>query len=134
MFGANSVFGGMTKYAAAAAMAAVVGAASGTARAQGDAGAGASVFKRCAACHVPASGTPAVGPGLAGVVGRKAGTAEGFDYSGAMKRSGVTWDDAALDKYLANPLRFMPGTRKTTFKLADDKERADVIAYLKTIK
>ena len=83
----------------------------GPAMAQGDPGKGATVFKRCAACHVVDKPQNRVGPSLLGVFGRKAGAVEGFKYSDAMKNAGITWNEAELDKYLENPKGDIPGTR-----------------------
>lgn len=109
---------------------------SGAARADGDAAAGSVVFNKvCLGCH---SGKPGVSgesaPSLFGVVGRKAGTASGFDYSSAMKGSGVVWSNETLDKFLRGPVRFIAGVRKTTFKPPSDDDRANVIAYLNTLR
>ncbi|MFM2128989.1 MAG: hypothetical protein RL477_535 [Pseudomonadota bacterium] len=106
------------------------------ARAGGDAGAGKAVFNKvCASCHSGKAGVNGENaPSLFGVVGRKAGTAPGFDYSSAMKASGVVWNDETLDKFLRGPLRFIAGVRKTTFKAPSDDDRANVVAYLRTLK
>ena len=72
------------------------------------------------------------GPSLAFVAGHKAGTAQGFQrYSEALKRSGVTWDNATLDKWLANPEKFIPGNSMTFPGVRDAQARQDLIAYLK---
>jgi cytochrome c len=97
----------------------------------GDATRGAAVYERCAACHSPDADR--VGPRHRGVVGRRAGSIEGFAYSTAMKRSGVVWDEAALEKWLTDPQAFIPGQRMG-FRLGNPRERADVIAYLKTLR
>ena len=100
-----------------------------------DAVAGAKVFKtQCAVCHSPAAGKNLVGPSLFGIVGRKASSAPGFKYSAANKASAVTWDAATLDKYLPNPRAFIPGTTMTFAGLKNDTQRADLIAYLTTLK
>lgn len=98
----------------------------------GDAKAGATVFKRCMACHnIGPDATNSVGPVLNGVVGRKAGTYPGYDYSAATKNSGLVWDEATLTNYLHSPRQVVPGTKMTFPGLKKDKEIADVIAYLK---
>jgi len=100
-----------------------------------DAESGAKVFKtQCAVCHSPVAGKNMVGPSLFGVVGRVAGSAPGFKYSAANKGSGVTWDEANLDKYLPNPRAFIAGTTMTYAGLKNDAQRADLIAYLATLK
>lgn len=90
---------------------------------------GAAVFRqRCAGCHslTPATG---VGPSLAGVVGRRAGSRPGYVYSAALKASGLIWRDATLDAYLAAPARTVPGT-KMMLALPDAAQRQAVIRYL----
>jgi cytochrome c len=69
-----------------------------------------AAFAICAACH-SSDGTNGVGPSLKDVYGRKAGTAKGFAYSPAMKKSEVTWDDATLDDFIGSPQKSMPGNR-----------------------
>ena len=97
--------------------------------------AGARVFKaQCGACHVAEAGKNRVGPSLFGIVGRKASQVEGFKYSAANKASAVTWDEATLDKYLTNPREVVPGTIMTYAGLKNDAQRADLIAYLATVK
>lgn len=98
-----------------------------------DAEAGKAVFKKCLACHA-LDGKNKVGPHLDGVVGRKAGTVEGFNYSDAMKNSGKTWDDATLDAYLADPKGNIPGNKMVFVGIKDEKDRKDLIAYLKAPK
>lgn len=96
-----------------------------------DAAAGKAVFNRCKICHtVEAGGRNGVGPNLHGVFGRKAGTAEGFAYSEAMKNSGITWDDETITKYLHNPREMVPGNKMAFPGVKDDKEVADLLAYL----
>ena len=105
--------------------------ASAPARADGDAGEGAKIFRACAACHSLVPGRHMTGPSLAGVWGRKAGTAEGFArYSDALKSSGVTWDAHSLDAWIANPRAFIPNNRMTFPGISDARARADLIAYL----
>ena len=73
---------------------------------------GEKVFKKyCSACHTVEAGKNKVGPSLAGIVGRKAGSVPGFTYSEANKTSGVEWDAAKLDDYLTDPKKFMPGNK-----------------------
>ena len=117
----------------AAAFVSAFAAATVAARADGDADAGKNVFKKCHACHNVGEGAHnAVGPELNGIVGRKAGTAEGYNYSDANKGSGITWDAATLDVYLKDPKAKVPGTKMAFPGLPNDKDRADVIAYLGT--
>jgi cytochrome c len=105
---------------------------SGLALAQ-DAEAGKEAFKECAACHSTKAGETLLGPSLAGVYGRKAGSLEGFRYSNAMKKSGVTWDESTLDAYIADPQALIPGNRMPYSGMADANSRKNVIAYLKTL-
>jgi cytochrome c len=122
------------EFAAAAALALAVSAAS--AWAAGDAASGEKLFKRCAACHaVGEDAKNKVGPQLNDVIGRAAGTAEGFKYSKAMAEAGeggTVWNEATLDAYLADPKGYIKGNRMSFAGLRKDGERADVIAYLKT--
>ena len=95
----------------------------------GDAQRGAEIYTRCAACH--ALEYDRTGPRHCGLIGRKAGTVPGFEYSPAMKRSRLTWDEGTLDRFLANPPGVVPGTAMTYAGVADARERADLIAYLR---
>jgi len=102
--------------------------------AAGDAKRGAQLFRQCAACHSVNEGEHMTGPSLAHAAGRKAGTAPGFQrYSDALRRSGVTWDDAALDKWLANPEKFIAGNSMTFPGVREAQARQDLIAYLKAV-
>jgi cytochrome c2 len=100
---------------------------------------GARLFAQCAVCHTAAPpDTPAgkqrlVGPPLWGVVGRPAGSIEGFNYSRAMKNSGLVWDEATLDRYLANPQEVLPGTLMSYAGEPDPAKRAALIEHLKTL-
>jgi cytochrome c len=97
----------------------------------GDREHGATVFKKCIACHrVGPEAKNAVGPILNGVVGRAAGTYPGYNYSAASKSSGLTWDEATLIAYLKAPKEVMPGTKMKFPGLASDQDAADVVAYL----
>ncbi len=103
----------------------------GDTMAAGDAVRGASAFRQCAACHSIVPGVHMTGPSLAHVLGRRAGTAEGFSrYSDALKSSGVTWDAQTLDKWLADPAAFIPGNAMTFPGVRNVSTRQDVIAYL----
>lgn len=101
----------------------------------GDPVAGKTVFNKCMACHDAETETNKVGPSLLGVFGRTAGTLESFQsrYSQAMKDAGaegLVWNDETLAEYLRNPREMVPGTKMAFPGLKDDKEIADVIAYL----
>lgn len=96
-----------------------------------DAAHGEEIYNsRCIACHSPDANR--VGPKHRGVVGRTAGTVPDFTYSKAVKSAGVVWTEETLDKWLANPQAFLPGQRMN-FKVTDPADRADLIAYLKTL-
>ena len=103
------------------------------AEAAGDAAAGEHVFARCLACHSAKAGENKIGPSLAGVFGRKSGSAPGYNYSPALKSAGITWDEQELDKYLANPPADVHGT-KMVISVPNAEDRQNVIAYLKTLK
>jgi cytochrome c len=97
--------------------------------------AGQSVFKHdCSICHDVAAGRNRVGPSLFGIVGRPAGSVANFHYSDANKNSGLTWDAATLDRYLANPRGVVANTTMTYGGVKDDQKRKDLIAYLSTLK
>lgn len=97
----------------------------------GDAEAGKSVFGKCRACHQVGEGAKnAVGPNLTGVIGRKAGTVEGFNYSEAMKASGLTWDEATFKDYIADPKKKVPGNKMVFAGVADETDRDNLFAYL----
>lgn len=102
------------------------------AQAKGDPVAGKKIFMRCVACHAVQPGAAAkMGPNLAGVVGRKSGSAAGFKYSAAMQKAKLTWNDATLDKWLTKPSAVVPGTSMAFPGLPNPADRANVIAYLK---
>lgn len=112
---------------------AIVGALTlaGPAFAEGDADRGKKVFNKCKACHVVDAEKNRVGPHLVGLFGRQSGAVDGFKYSKAMKAAEIVWDDETLDAYLTNPRRYLKGTRMAFAGLKKDKDRQDVIAYLK---
>lgn len=118
----------------AVALAAAVALASGSAMAAGDAAKGKKVFKKCKACHSIQAGKKKVGPSMFGVVGRKAGTSKGYRFSKAMKASGITWDEASLDKFLTKPKKFVPKTKMGFPGIKKAADRASLIAYLATLK
>ena len=93
-----------------------------------------AAFGQCASCHAVVPGKQGVGPSLAGVYGTRAAEVPGFSFSPALKASGLTWDDATLDKWLAGPMRLVPGTRMTYAGQSDPAKRAELIAYLKALK
>lgn len=97
-----------------------------------DATIGKRMFMRCMACHnVTANAPNKIGPNLYGIVGKKAAGVPGFRYSSALQRSGLTWDMATLDKWLARPAAMVPGTSMVFAGIAKPEERQALIAYLK---
>ena len=105
--------------------------------ADGDAAKGEQTAKQCLACHSVTDAANKVGPSLLGIVGRKPGTAEGYAYSEGFKTYAATapaWDDATLDAWLKEPKAVVKATKMTFAGVKDDAVRADLIAYLKTIK
>ncbi|MBF0589403.1 MAG: cytochrome c family protein [Magnetococcales bacterium] len=98
----------------------------------GDAKKGSKVFRKCKACHTLDAGKHKVGPSLKGIMGRAAGTADGFTkYSSAMKESGITWDEATLDTFLTKPKAMIKKTKMSFAGLKKEKDRVNVIAYIK---
>lgn len=96
-----------------------------------DAAHGKQVFLQCKTCHSYEPGKNMIGPSLAGVVGRKAGSEAGYSYSAANKDSGITWTPEKLFQYLEKPQRVVPGTKMAFAGLSKAQDRADVIEYLK---
>jgi cytochrome c len=95
---------------------------------------GAEVAKQCQACHNLQEGQgPKIGPDLYNVVGRKIASAPGFNYSSALKSKNGTWDFNTLNTWLTKPSAYAPGTAMTFAGLSNEKQRADVIAYLDTL-
>jgi cytochrome c len=99
----------------------------------GDAAKGATVFKQCMACHAVKEGENRVGPSMHAVVGRKSGSVAGYNYSAANKNSGIVWSEEQLYTYLEAPQKIVVGTKMSFAGLKKAQDRADVIAYLKTI-
>ena len=114
----------------AAAVIEATGVAFSVAMAYGDAERGARRFEECVACHALEKDKESVGPSLYGVFGRKAGEGADFRYSPALKRSGITWDAASIDTFIADPQAIVPGNRMPYAGIADAAARADLIAYL----
>jgi cytochrome c len=96
--------------------------------AAGDADRGEQIYARCAACH--SMSMDRTGPRHCGLLGRRAGAVPGFVYSEAMRQSGIVWTVAMLDRFLANPLKAIPGTAMGYAGVSDPKERADLVAFL----
>lgn len=100
-----------------------------------DPAAGKAIFaSQCAMCHSIESGRNSLGPSLFGIVGRKTGSVPGFHYSTANKNADMVWDEATLDKYLQAPMAVIKGTTMTYGGVKDDGQRANLVAYLSTIK
>jgi cytochrome c len=97
-----------------------------------DAAAGKTAFATCSGCH-SVEARNGVGPSLQGVVGRKAGSFPGFHYSEAMKAAAI-WDARSLDAFIANPQHAVPGNTMPFPGVSDAKVRADIVAYLGTLK
>ncbi len=95
---------------------------------------GKEVFQRCAPCHGASGAGTETGPSLIGVIGRKAGSLEGFRYSPPMKRSFLTWDEANLKAFVADPQAVVKGTRMPFDGLKGPADAADVVAYLAMLK
>jgi cytochrome c len=96
---------------------------------------GAKLFLQCRACHVVGPGdAPGVGPNLRAVVGARAGSRPGYAYSPAMAGSGITWDASTLDTFLKKPSAAVPGTKMIFAGVPADAARADIIAYLSSLK
>lgn len=101
-----------------------------------DPAAGRTVFQRqCATCHIDtAEGARRLGPTLFGIVGRKTGAVEGFRYTDANRQAGFVWTGPKLDEYLKNPRAVIPGTNMAFAGMRSDKDRADLVAYLESLK
>jgi cytochrome c len=97
----------------------------------GDPAHGKSLYQACQACHSIDDND--LGPKHRGVVGRRAGSVVDYNYSPALKSSGLTWDPTTLDRWLSNPSALVPGT-KMYFTVPDAQARADIIAYLAQLK
>ena len=90
-------------------------------------------FNQCKVCHAVEPGKHGIGPSLAGIYGTRAADIPGFEFSSAMEQSGLTWDEATLDKYLTDPRALVPGTKMSFAGLKDAAKRKEVIDYLKSL-
>jgi cytochrome c len=97
--------------------------------APGDPARGETIYHKCQGCH--SIDRNRVGPMHKGLFGRQAGSLPDFDYSAAMKNSGIVWNEQTLDRFLADPRGVVPGTKMTYAGIKNAKDRADLIAYLK---
>ncbi|MCI0431145.1 MAG: copper-containing nitrite reductase [Rhodospirillales bacterium] len=114
----------------------LIGIGMGTANTQeaGDPVAGEQVFRKCQACHSLDPARRTVGPHLQGILGRAAGSVDGYNYSVAMRRSGLAWSADVLNQFLASPSQFLPGTKMIFTGLRRPEDRANVIAYLQKLE
>jgi cytochrome c len=87
-------------------------------------------FAQCMSCHTVEAGKNMIGPSLHGVLGRQAASVPGYAYSDALKKSGLTWDEVTLDKWLKAPATLVPGTKMTFFGLPDPAKRKELIDWL----
>ena len=92
---------------------------------------GKKVFRKCAACHSLQEGKNKMGPPLNNLLGRKAGSVDGYKYSKAMKNSGVVWNEESLDKFLTKPRKFIKKTKMSFRGIKNKSLRDDIISYLK---
>ncbi|MDZ7894931.1 MAG: cytochrome c family protein [Sphingobium sp.] len=101
---------------------------------KGDAARGKTLFSQCAACHSVTPGTDMIGPNLRGIVGTKAGDVAGYQFTAAMKNSGIIWSPQQLYEFLESPQAKVPGTKMPFGGIPDPQSRADIIAWLETQK
>ena len=104
-----------------------------SALAEGDPAEGERVFKKCASCHSIEEGKKKLGPSLFGIVGRVAGTVEGFKYSKPMATADFAWDEETLTGFLENPKKFMKGTKMSFPGIKKETDMANLLAYLDSL-
>ena len=121
-------FGGRGRLSFVAPLATMLAVQHAPSFASGDAAHGAKVYQDCMICH--SLDKNEIGPRHRNVFGSKAGSVPDYDYSAALKASGIVWNETTLDKWLTDPPAFVPGT-KMTFSVDAAQDRADVIAFLK---
>ncbi|MDE0112021.1 MAG: cytochrome c family protein [Albidovulum sp.] len=102
--------------------------------AEADAGKGKKVFAKCKACHKLEDGANGTGPHLFQIVGREVASVSEFDYSSSLQEMGGVWDANALDEFVMKPKDFVPGTKMSFAGLKKIKDRANLIAYLKSLQ
>jgi len=112
----------------AVALALTVGEVAAKGESAGDPTAGKAIYARCLACHALTYNR--TGPKHCGLIGRRAGSVAGFEYSAAMKHANWVWNRKTLDRFLADPMKAVPGTAMGYAGVKDPQERADLIAYL----
>ena len=95
---------------------------------------GKKVFKKCVACHSLEEGKNKMGPPLNNLLGRKAGSVDGYKYSKAMKNSGVVWDEKSLDKFLTKPRKFIKRTKMSFWGIKKKSLRDDLISFFKQLQ
>jgi len=100
---------------------------------RGDPVTGKKVFKKCVACHSLQEGKNKIGPSLYNLMGRKAGSVEGYKYSKAMKNSDVVWDEESLDKFLIKPRKFIKRTKMSFRGIKKKSSRDDLISFFKNL-
>lgn len=116
-------------FAVVAALVLITGSA--WAQSGGNAQKGKQVFNQCSACHSLQAGKNGIGPSLHGIIGQKAGTVPGYNFSAAMKNSKVVWNADTLQKYLSDPQKFIPGNKMPFPGIKDKTQLQNLIAYLK---
>jgi cytochrome c len=114
-------------------VAAILGAAALPVFGQANLERGKKVYEECIACHDLKPGEQEVGPTLKGVLGRAAGTLQGFRFSAAMKRSGITWDRAALEKFLADPQELVRGNRMPYSGISEPADLSALLDFLESV-
>ena len=101
----------------------------------GDAKAGMASFNKCASCHqVGPNAKSGFGPHLTGILGRPAAAAKDYNYSDAMKKSGIVWSDKSMVAFLKSPSDVVPGTKMRFWGISDEKQLADLVAYLRSVQ
>lgn len=101
------------------------------ASAEGDAARGAPLFAQCKICHSLEAGKNLVGPSLHGLFGRKSASVPDYEYSSALKRANLVWNDDTLAKYLADPKKAVPGNKMAFPGIKDPNQLGDLLAFLK---
>ena len=102
--------------------------------AEGEPSKGKRVFKKCSSCHAIEEGQRKLGPSLYGIIGREAGSVEGFKYSKPMAAASFVWNDETLAGFLANPKKYMKGTKMAFPGIKKENDMANLLAYLNTLQ